>query len=254
MVGNWKMELSHKAAVECARAIKKMLSSVEVSADVVVCPSYPALPEVAEIFKNSEKVGVGAQHVHWEETGAVTGAVSVLQVSAFAQWCIVGHSEQRELLGMSEEHVRDTARLLLTHGITPIVCIGETFTERQREETVSRVTQQMEVLLAGLTRPGISKLVVAYEPIWAISSQNMGETPEPAAVAEVALLIRKLTATKFGGDAAERLRVIYGGSVKPDNVAAYVSEPGVDGALPGNASTMVSQFVEIVKQVQKAAE
>lgn len=250
VVGNWKMELSHKAALETARAIKKLLSPIELSAQVVLCPSYPSLPEVSAIFKNSEKVEVGAQHVHSEEKGAFTGAVSVSQILPFVQWCIVGHSEQRSLCALREEHVRDSAALLLRHGITPVVCLGETWEERQREETVAKVTQQMETLLSGVTRAALSKLVVAYEPIWAISAQGSGELPEPGSVSEIVLLMRKLVATRFDGEAAEKLRVIYGGSVKADNVAAYVSEPGVDGVLPGSASTNPLQLVEIVKAIQ----
>lgn len=253
VVGNWKMELSHKAAVECARAIKKLLSVVDVSADVVVCPSFPSLPEVAEIFQHSEKVQVGAQHAHWEEKGAFTGAVSVLQVSPFARWCIVGHSEQRRL-GVSEEAVRDTANLLLRHGLAPIVCIGESWEEHEREETFAKITGQMEMLFAQITRTAISKLVIAYEPIWAISTQHTGEAPDPQAVSEIVLLIRKLTATRFDGEAAQRLRVIYGGSVTSDNAPAYLGEPGVDGVLAGHASVNPVQFVEIVKAVQTSAQ
>ena len=249
MIGNWKMELSHKAALECARAIKKLLSPVESAAQVVVCPSYPQLPAIAEAFVHSEKVSVGAQHVSSEEKGPLTGAVSVAQIAPFVKWCIVGHSESRELWRLSDEHVRDTAALLLKHGITPIVCIGETGHEREKDQTVAVVTAQIETLLTGISRAALATLVIAYEPIWAISAQHTGEMPEPASISEVVLLIRKLIATRFDGSLAERLRVIYGGSVKPDNVAAYVNEPGVDGVLVGSASTNPLHFVEIVKRV-----
>lgn len=253
IVGNWKMELAHKASLEHVRAVKKLLRNVEILADVVVCPAFPQLPEVAAALKTSTKIQVGAQAVHWEEQGAFTGAVAIAQVKPFAAWCIVGHSETRELTNMSEEHVRDTAMLLLKHGITPIVCVGESLVERQAEKTVERVTEQIGTLLSGVTRAGLAKLVVAYEPIWAISGNlkdGTGEMPDPSDVAEIVLLIRKLTATRFDAEAAGRLRVIYGGSVKPENVSAYVSEPGVNGVLLGSASINAVQFVEIVKKVQ----
>lgn len=246
------MELSHKASLEVARAVKKLLKQAEATIDVVVCPSYPSLSEVADAMAGLEHVGVGAQHVHWEEKGAFTGAVAVSQISQGARYSIVGHSEARELFGLTDEQVRDTAALLIRHGITPIVCVGETLEERRAEKAVAAVTRQMESLLSALTRPGLRKLVVAYEPVWAISAQATGEQPSSQEVAEIILLIRKLTAARFNAEGADVLRVLYGGSVKPENVGEYVSEPGVDGVLVGSASVNPVQFVEIVKKVQAA--
>lgn len=250
VVGNWKMELSHVAALEATRALKKMLSGMELSLDVVVCPAYPQLPDIAKILKDLDHVSVGAQHVHWEEKGAVTGAVSVQQVSPFARYAIVGHSETRRLMGLDDDQVREAVALLIRHGITPVVCVGETWEERQAEKTVAAVTRQVESLLAGITRPALRKLVVAYEPVWAISASGTGEQPEPQEVAEIILLIRKLVAARFEMAGAEAVRVLYGGSVKPDNVEAFLREPGVDGVLVGSASVTPVQFVDIVKKVQ----
>lgn len=247
VVGNWKMELSHKASLEVARAVKKLLSKEDLKVEVVVCPSYPSLAGVGEFFKGSEKIQVGAQHVHWEETGAVTGAVSVLQIAPFARWCIVGHSEARELSGQTDEQVREAASLLLKHGLTPIVCLGETREERERGETIAKVIQQTDMLFAGMTRASLSKLVVVYEPIWAISAQGTGQVPEPAEVSEIVVLIRKQVAARFDAESAQRLRILYGGSVTAQNVRAYVSEPGVDGVLVGSASIHPMPFVEIIK-------
>jgi len=251
VVGNWKMQLSHKAAVEALLSIKKMLEDVTVNIDAVLCPSFTALPELKGLLEKGRKVQLGAQNVHWEERGAWTGEVAVSQLSPFVRWCIVGHSERRALTGETDEQVQRKARLLLTHGITPVVCLGETLEERQQEQTVARVTEQVMGLLAEMTRASLTKLVVAYEPIWAISANNPVALPEPAEVAGTMLLIRKLAAERFGSEAAERLRIIYGGSVNPDNVAAYVSEPGVDGVLPGSASVKPAQYVNIVKTVQE---
>lgn len=247
------MELSHKGTVEVAQAVKKLLSKIEVTGEVVVCPSYPQLPAVAEIFKNSAKVQVGAQNVHWEESGAVTGAVSLSQISSFARWCIVGHSEVRGLTGQTEEQVREAALNLLKHGITPVVCLGEAWGEREGEQTISKITQQVEVLLSEMTRPSLSKLVIVYEPIWAISGQRSGQMPEPSEVSEISLLMRKLIADRFDAEGADRVRVIYGGSVSPDNASSYVGEPGVDGVLVGKASVTPMKFFEIIKAVQTNA-
>lgn len=244
------MALSHKASLEVARAVKKLLKQADVTIDVVVCPSYPSLPEVAEVFKGMEYLAVGAQHVHWEEKGAFTGAVSASQVSPFARYSIVGHSEVREMMGLTDEEVRDTVALFIRHGLTPVVCLGESWEEREHEQTIPKITRQMESVLSAVTRPGLSKLVVAYEPIWAISAQGREETPSASEVSEVILLMRKLTAERFDAEAAQKLRILYGGSVKPDNVGAYVDEPGVDGVLVGSASVNPVQFVEIVKKVQ----
>lgn len=250
VVGNWKMELSHKGALEVAQAVKKLLSKIGVTIDVVVCPSHPQLPGVAEILKNSAKIQVGAQQVHWEETGAFTGSVSLLQISPFIKYCIVGHSEVRGATGQTEEQVREAARLLLKHGLTPIVCIGETGEERHNDQIISKITQQIEILLSGMTRPSLSKLVIAYEPIWAISAQESEEVPDPTEVSEIILLIRKLVAARFDAESVEKVRILYGGSVNPDTVSAYVSEPGVDGVLVGKASVTPMKFFDIVKKVQ----
>ncbi len=250
VVGNWKMELSYKGQVELARSLKKSLPSVSMAGmEVVVCPSYSVLAEVKEVLKGSG-VFLGAQHVHWEERGAWTGEVSVTQIAPLVQWCIIGHSEQRSLSGVTDEQVQSSASILLQHGLVPIVCLGETVEERAADRTVEKITTQMNVLLRRATRAALAKLVVAYEPMWAIGT---GVMPDPTDAASVMLLIRKLVAGRFGSDAAERMRVIYGGSVTPDTIAPYVAEPGVDGVLVGGASVQPLRFVEIVKVVRNAS-
>lgn len=251
VVGNWKMELSHKGALELVRALKKLLAKVELTCDVVVCPSYPSLADVAAELKKSGRIAVGAQHVHWEDKGPWTGQVSVTQIAPFVSWCIVGHSEQRELVGLTEEEVRLQTHILINHGIIPIVCIGETASEQQADRTVEKITSQANSLFQNLTRVSLSKLVIAYEPIWAIGT---GVTPEASSVAEIALLIRKIAASKFGNEAAQRLCILYGGSVTPDTVGPYVAEPGIDGVLVGGASVHPMQFVGIIKAVQEATQ
>lgn len=251
IAGNWKMEVSHKGAIELSRALNKLLEKEEGGPEVVVCPSFTSLPAVSEAFSKESGVNIGAQNVHWEERGAFTGEVSVSQLTPFASWCIVGHSERRALAYETEEQVVAKVMLLLKHGITPIVCIGESREEREADQTITKITTQMETLLSKITRVGLTKLVIAYEPIWAISANNpTGEMPDPNDVAGIALLIRKLIATRFDQEAAQRVRVLYGGSVKPNTVEPFMQEPGIDGALVGGASVHPMDFVEIIKKAK----
>ena len=252
IAANWKMKLSHKEAIDALTALKKQLKNVPVSSDVVVCPSYPSLPAAAEVVAQSEKVQLGAQAIHWEEQGAVTGGVSITQVKPFISWSIVGHSDQRAMLGLTDEHVAAQVQLLVTHGIHPIVCIGETAEERAAEQTTEQVTKQVQHLLAAVSKAAVSKMAITYEPIWAISSNSEGaEPPDPHEVAGTMLLIRKLAAEHFGADVAERVRILYGGSVDASNAGAFVSEPGVDGVLVGSASLRPSSLVDIITAVQE---
>lgn len=247
VVGNWKMELSHKAAVALTKTLVRSLATQDLP-EVVICPSFPSLAAVAEEVKGSRLL-LGAQDVASEEKGALTGQVSVTQISSFVTWCIVGHSETRAAMHVSDEAVAQKADLLLKHGITPIVCIGETLEEKESDETVRKIQRQIDSLLAVLPRVSLLKTVVTYEPIWAISANGPGFLPQPDDVSEIILLIRKMVAGRFDGQVAERLRILYGGSVKPENVKSYVGGPYADGVLVGGASVHGGQFVEIAKLV-----
>ncbi len=250
VVANWKMELSHKGEVEAAKALKNLSKSVAWSkTQVVVCPSYPSLFAVAQELAKVDLIEVGAQHVHWEDKGAWTGEVGINQVAPFVRWCIVGHSEQRRMTGLNEEKIAQTTSKLIQHGITPVVCLGETAEQRAQDKTIEVVTAQMKALLTVMTRMLMAKIVVTYEPVWAISANNPTELPDPAEMAGTMLLMRKIVSAEFGNEAAERMKVLYGGSVKPGNVADYVKEPGVDGVLVGSASTQPRQLLEIVQVV-----
>lgn len=251
VVGNWKMALSHKGELELARALKRQCKG-DLRGEVIVCPSFPALAAVSALLARSQ-VAVGAQAVHWEETGAVTGAVSVTQIAPFVKWCIVGHSETRWLWTMTDEMVVNQVGILLRHGITPIVCLGETREERDRDLTVTKITKQTQGLLQGLTRTALAKLVIAYEPIWAISANDPVTLPDPDEVASAMLLIRKLAAERFDSEAAQRLRIIYGGSVNAETIGPYAREPGVNGVLVGSASLQPRRFLEIIEAVIDAS-
>lgn len=249
VVGNWKMELSHKGECEVARSLKRLLAGRKVGVEIVVCPSYPSLPAVSELLAGVARVSVGAQDVSPEESGAYTGAVSVGQIAPFAKWCIVGHSEVRARAGVTDEQVQAAASLLLARGISPVVCVGESREERASDRTVARIEEQVTVLLNKLTRTSLTRLVIAYEPIWAISTQSPSVLPDPAEAAGIMLLVRKLAAARFGSEAAQRLRILYGGSVTADNVPAFVAEPGVDGVLVGGASVRPRELLQIAQTV-----
>jgi triosephosphate isomerase (TIM) len=249
VVGNMKMELSSKAEIEVLRSIKTMLKGAPADIEVVMCPSFVSLPLAVELLKNSPKIMLGAQNIHWEEKGAWTGQVSVLHINQFVQWCIIGHSEQRALTGETDDIVQQKLQILLKYGIVPIVCIGETAEERSQEQTVAKITQQMGSILSKATRTSLGQFVIAYEPIWAIGT---GVTPDPNEVAATMLLIRKLAAERFDAAIADKMRVIYGGSVSPENVGLFLSEPGIDGVLVGGASGHPLKFVEIIQQVQSS--
>lgn len=245
VVGNWKMELSHKGAIEVFGALQKLIADKTIGADMVVCPSYPALAPIAELSKETP-VAIGAQNVHEEERGAYTGSVSVAQIRDFASWCIIGHSEVRVHEHDSDELIAQKAKLLLSHGITPIVCIGETKEQFDAGQTGAVIVSQIDSLLAVHDRVSLVKMVIAYEPIWAIGT---GEMPDPNEVYEVMLMIRKRIAGAFDMELADRMRLLYGGSVKADTVTQYVSGSGADGVLVGGASVHPRDFFEITMNV-----
>ncbi len=248
VVGNWKMELSHKAAVEVLSAMKKLMHGKAYPVEVVVCPSYPSLSAVYEGMKGTP-IAIGAQNVHHEEKGAYTGSVAVGSLRDFITWCILGHSEVRREHGDDDVRIAQKASLLLSHGIRPIICIGETKEQRDDDSAISVISNQLDVLLARLDRVSLLKSVIAYEPIWAIGS---GVLPEPNEVYEVLLFIRKRIAARFDIELADRVHLIYGGSVQGDNVREYIAGPGADGVLVGGASTHPRDFVDIVTRVAEA--
>jgi triosephosphate isomerase len=245
VIGNWKMELSHKGAVEVFSAFVKMMDTKEFPVDIAVCPSYPELPAISELAKDTA-ITIGAQNIHEEDKGAYTGSVSVSQIREFVSWCIVGHSEVRAREHDTNEQITQKTKLLLSHGITPVVCIGETQEQREQEQTMQVLFGQIDSLLENLDRVSLMKTVIAYEPIWAIGS---GELPEPNSVYEVMLSIRKRISQKHDTELADRVRLLYGGSVNAGNVGQYVSEAGADGVLVGGASVHPRDFFAIVSNV-----
>jgi len=249
IAGNWKM---HKTVAQTVAYVKEFRSLVKDIADVeiVVAPPFTALHAAAEAARNSN-VGIAAQDLHWEREGAFTGEVSAAMIAeSGAEYVIVGHSERRTLFGETDASVNRKLTAALAGGLTAIVCIGETLDQRERNETFAVLDHQIREGFDGVTSQQLVDVVIAYEPVWAIGT---GRNATPAQAAEAHGHIRKRLQQWFGADTAERCRVVYGGSVKPENIRDLAAQPGVDGALVGGASLDVKAFFDIVSGSRKAA-
>jgi triosephosphate isomerase len=249
IAGNWKM---YKTVHEAVVFVKELRSAVKDVADVeiVVAPPFTAVHAAAEAARNTN-IAIAAQNLHWEREGAFTGEVSPLMVKeAGAEFVIVGHSERRRLFGETDVIVNRKTIAALGAELTPIVCIGETLEEREREDTLAVLDRQIKDGLDRITAAQVSEIVIAYEPVWAIGT---GRTATAAQAGEAHAHIRKRLRQWFGGDAADQCHVIYGGSVKPDNIRELIAEEDVDGALVGGASLDVRSFAEIVVRSRRAA-
>jgi triosephosphate isomerase len=249
IAGNWKMYKTPGEAVVLAQAIDILLSddkSLGRAAEAVVCPPSIDLKPVSNVIEfDSSALKLGAQNVHWEQEGAYTGEISVGMLgNVGCSYCIVGHSERREYFAETDENVNRKTRALLAGGITPIVCCGESLEIRDAGETDTFVRAQVRAALEGLTAEQAASIVIAYEPIWAIGT---GRTPTPEAANDVARSIRATVGALFGPPAALAVRVLYGGSAKPENIALFMPEPDIDGALVGGASLVAESFVSMVR-------
>ena len=247
IAGNWKMFKTVHDAVVYTKEFRTMVKDAT-AIDIVVAPAFLAVHAVAEAARNSP-VAVSAQDVFWEKEGAFTGEVSAAMVrEAGAEYVIVGHSERRQYFGETDQAVNRKTVAALAADLVPIVCIGETLEQRERNETMDVLDRQIKVGLDGLTGAQVSGLVLAYEPVWAIGT---GRTATSQQAQEVHEHIRGRLRAWFGGDAADGCRVIYGGSVKPDNIAELVAQPDVDGALVGGGSLDPRSFADIVARTRR---
>ncbi len=249
LAANWKM---HKTVHESVVFVKEFRGMVKDIADVeiVIAPPFTAVHAVAEAARNSN-VAVAGQNCSWEKQGAFTGEVSADMVrEAGAEFVIIGHSERRRLYGETDETVNRRLIAALGAQLTPIVCIGETLDEREGNQTMDVLDRQIKVGLDGLSGEQIASLVIAYEPVWAIGT-GRNATPEQAGEAHAH--IRQRLRQGFGGHAADHCHVIYGGSVKPDNIQELVALPDVDGALVGGASLDVKSFHTLVARSRRGA-
>jgi triosephosphate isomerase (TIM) len=249
IAGNWKMYKTVQEAVFFVKELRGVLKEPD-DVEVVVAPPFTAVHSVAEAVRNSS-IGVAAQDLYWEREGAFTGEVSAAMIAeAGAEYVIVGHSERRRLFGETDQHVSRKIAAAMGAALTPIVCVGETLDERERGETMAVLDRQIKDGLDGVPADRIADLVIAYEPVWAIGT---GRTATTAQAGEAHAQIRKRLRQWFGGGAAEACRILYGGSVKPDNIGELIAEADVDGALVGGASLEVKSFADIVSKARPRA-
>jgi triosephosphate isomerase len=242
VAGNWKMHLLREEAAALIRALRATCD-VE-SADVLVCPAYTALAAAAEALRGS-RIGLGAQNLHWEPQGAFTGEVSARMLAdAGCRYVIIGHSERRTLFGDTDDLVRRKLASARTHGLQPIVCVGETLAEREAGRTLEILARQLGGALGELQASDAGAMILAYEPVWAIGT---GRNASPEQAQEAHAFIRGWIQQRFGDDAARRIRLQYGGSVTAANAASLLQQPDVDGALVGGASLKADAFSAIVK-------
>jgi triosephosphate isomerase len=245
LAGNWKMHCTVSEAVKLAEAVAKAAAS-QTDREMLIAPAFPALAPVAAAIKGS-RVLLAGQNLHWEDKGAFTGEVSGPMLTAVGcTHVIVGHSERRQFFGDSDEWVARKVRAALRHGLTPILCVGETLDEREAGKTQAVIDRQARAALYGLDAAAIGRLVLAYEPVWAIGTGKVA-TPEQAQ--EVHACIRTLLGELAGPGVAATVRILYGGSVKPDNIDALMRQPDLDGALVGGASLNPADFERIVRFV-----
>ncbi|MEZ4460956.1 MAG: triose-phosphate isomerase [bacterium] len=243
VAGNWKMNKDQSGSLELARGVAAGVRDMR-GVDIVVAPVSLYLAGVASALKGTN-VAVSAQNMHWAEHGAYTGENSPTMLQDVGcGYAIIGHSERREYFFETDEMVNQKVRSALSHDLTPILCIGETLEEREAGKTISKVDFQVRAALSGVSHDDAPKVVIAYEPIWAIGT---GRTATPEQAQEVHAQIRKLLGELYGPGIAQQIRVLYGGSVKADNIAELISQTDIDGALVGGASLSVESFVAIAR-------
>ncbi len=245
IAGNWKMNKTYDEGVVLAQGLVDELKDGTGSVDVVVCPPAIDVKGVAEVIQQANApIAVGVQNVYWEEKGAYTGETAPDMITAVgATYCIIGHSERRGYFGETDEDINKKAKALMAHGIVPISCCGESLEVREAGKHVEFVVEQIKKDTEGLTIDDPSKYVVAYEPIWAIGT---GKTATADDAEEVCGAIRKTLAEIFGQETADGIRILYGGSAKPENVGGFLEKEDVDGALVGGASLKADCFAAMV--------
>ncbi len=242
IAGNWKMNKTAEEAVAFVREIRNGLGQIE-GVDKVVCPPFVALPAVHEALQ-ATKIGIGAQNMHFAESGAYTGECAPNMLTPFCQYVIIGHSERREYFNETDQGVNKKAKAALAHDLTPIICVGESLEQNEAGETQEFVSGQVRAALAGLTAEQVAGLIIAYEPIWAIGTGKSASAAQAGSI--IGLSVRGPIADMFGKETAQKVRIQYGGSVNENNIAEYMAQPDIDGALVGGASLKAS-FVELVK-------
>lgn len=247
IAGNWKMNMTRNDAIDLVKGLGKAIEGVE-GVEVVVCPPFTGLDAAGQVCKDFG-IGLGAQNMHWEASGAFTGEISPLMIKDLGcKYVIIGHSERRQYFGETNETVNAKVKAALANGLIPIMCVGETL--EQREEGITDRVCREQVLegLQGIEAGKLKELVVAYEPVWAIGT---GKSASAKDAEHVINYIRSVLAEQLGIDIARKIRIQYGGSVKPDNVEELMAQPNIDGALVGGASLKADSFAGIVRGAAK---
>ncbi|MGG4264066.1 triose-phosphate isomerase [Peribacillus simplex] len=243
IAGNWKMNKTLSEATAFLEEVSNLIPKQDLI-DTVVCAPALFLDQLVKAAKGTD-VKIGAQNMHFEESGAFTGEISPIALADLGvSYVILGHSERREMFNETDEGVNKKAHAAFTHQLTPIVCCGETLEQREAGETNDFVGSQIEKGLAGLSEEQLKQTVIAYEPIWAIGT---GKSSSAQDANEVCAHIRSVVADKFSNEAAAAIRIQYGGSVKPENIKEYMAQPDIDGALVGGASLKTDSFVQLLE-------
>ena len=243
IAGNWKLNKTIDQALDFVVELQSLVDGTG-DVEVVVAPAFTALSAVANALNNSS-IGVSAQDLYWENSGAFTGEISAeMIIDSGCSYVIVGHSERRQFFGETNQSVNQKMKAALESGLVPIVCVGEMLEDRESGKTKKVVTNQLVDGIDGLSKTDILRIIIAYEPVWAIGT---GKTASPDQAQEVHSLIRSVIATSYSDQIAESVRIQYGGSVNPSNAAELLSKPDVDGALVGGASLDADSFAQIVR-------
>ncbi len=243
VAGNWKMNKTAAEARELVSTMSPKLREIS-KVEKVICPPFTAIPALAGLLEGSG-IGLGAQNMHWEEKGAFTGEVSASMVKEFCQYVIIGHSERRAYFGETDESVNKKLRAAMKADLIPIVCVGETLDQYESGATAEVVRRQISAGLAGIDSSAAAKIVVAYEPVWAIGTGKASSGENANQVHKD--VIRPVLAELFGAQTAQAIRILYGGSVTAANAAEFFAYPDIDGALVGGASLKSDEFVAITK-------
>jgi triosephosphate isomerase len=248
IAGNWKM---YKTASEAADFVRELAPRLAAFTGVerIVCPPFVALVTVAEALRGTD-IHVGAQNVHWEAQGAFTSQISPTMLQGIAEYVIIGHSECRAYLHETDEEINKKVKAALAYGLKPIIAVGESLQQNEAGQTESFVSGQVRTALAGVDAANLANIVLAYEPIWAIGTGKNASSQIAQQI--IGGTIRGTLAELYGNDAAQTVRIQYGGSVKPDNMLDYMSQPDVDGALVGGASLKVNDFAQLIELAAKA--
>jgi triosephosphate isomerase len=247
IAGNWKMNKTIAEARELTLAMRDELEGIG-GVEKVLCPPFIALPVVAELLQGTS-IGLGAQNMFWEVKGAFTGEIAPIMLQGLCQYVILGHSERRQFFGETDQGVNRKAQAALAHGLVPIICVGENLEQNERGETQTFVAGQVRAAFAGLITEQARRCVVAYEPIWAIGTGRAATGAGANAI--IGLTVRGTLAGLYGEEVATAIRIQYGGSVTPANIAEFMTQPDIDGALVGGASLKAADFVAIVREAAR---